>query len=316
MSSIASLLGIQKGLLNTPARACIYGPSGVGKTTLASKCPSPLFMDVEKGSNHLDVERICPESWSDVTFAVKALISEQHTFKTLVIDTADWLEKLLIVDLCSTHNKESIEEFNYGKGYTLAAEAFLEFLKLLESLRAKGMHVVFTAHSQIRKFEQPDQSGSFDRFELKLSKQIAPLLKEWCDMMLFCTFETKVVEVDGKKRGIGGKERIIHTSHTAAWDAKNRHQFPEKLPFSFASIAKAFSSASAHHTETENTNHLEVILSLWEKLEYGQEQMGKLFEWLGADSLKGTESWSDLSQEQQGKAVEFLKKKLMEKEAC
>ena len=103
------------------------------------------------------------------------------------------------------------------------------------------MHVVFLAHSTVRKFEAPDQAGSYDRFELKLSKQCAPLLKEWADIVLFANFVTKVTEKDnGKMRGVGGKERVLFATHTAAYDAKNRHGLPDKLPFSMDALAPVF----------------------------------------------------------------------------
>jgi hypothetical protein len=103
------------------------------------------------------------------------------------------------------------------------------------------MHVLLLAHCRIVKFEQPEAAGAYDRYELKLTKQVAPLVKEWCDMQLFANYFTRIAENEsGKKRGVGGRERVFYTNHTAAWDAKNRHGFEEKIPFSFASIATAF----------------------------------------------------------------------------
>ena len=57
----------------------------------------------------------------------------------------------------------------------------------------------------MRKFEQPDELGAYDRWELKLGKktssQISPLVKEWADMVLFANYKTYAVAVDkdGKK---------------------------------------------------------------------------------------------------------------------
>ena len=107
------------------------------------------------------------------------------------------------------------------------------------------MHVLFLAHSTVKKFEAPDQAGSYDRFELKLSKQNAPLLKEWADVVLFGNFVTKVAEKDnGKMRGIGGKERVLFANHSAAYDAKNRHGLPDKLAFTIEALATIFGTSS------------------------------------------------------------------------
>jgi len=144
-------------------------------------------------------------------------------------------------DICRRGKKDSIEDFGYGKGYVTMGEEFAKFLRSLNVLCERGMHVVLLGHCTIRKFEAPEAQGGYDRYELKLSKYVAPLVKEWCDLMLFSSYYTKVVEGDDKRtRGVGGKERVMYSSHTAAWDAKNRHGLPDKMPFEYAEIAPIF----------------------------------------------------------------------------
>ncbi len=237
-----SKLSILTGRIARPQKAVIFGPEGIGKSTLAAQFPAPVFLDTEGGTHHLDVARLpAPKTWADVVAAIAALATEAHDFKTLVIDTADWLEKLLVDHVCKAANKVSIEDFGYGKGYVVLAEEFTKFLASLDPLLRRGMHVLFLAHTKIVKFEQPDAAGAYDRYELKLSKQVGPLMKEWCDLLLFGNYFTKVAENDsGRKRGVGGRERKLYTTHSAAWDAKNRHGFDEMLNFEFASIASAF----------------------------------------------------------------------------
>ena len=240
-----STLAIRRGKISRPQKVVAYGPEGVGKSTLASQMPEPVFLDTEGGTHHLDVVRVDSAStWDEITAAIAQLAKGGHGFKTLVVDTADWLEKRLIEWLCRKHNKDSIEDFGYGKGWVILAEEFARYLGSLDALLAQGMHVVFLAHSQVRKFEAPDQAGSYDRFELKLSKQVAPLLKEWADVVLFGNYVTRIAEKgNGKQRGVGGKERILFATHTAACDAKNRHGLPDKLPFTVEALAPVFGVA-------------------------------------------------------------------------
>lgn len=246
-------LALSRGRITRPQKAVIYGPEGVGKSTFASLTPDPVFLDTEGGTHHLDVTRLdAAATWDEITASVAQLAKADHPFKTLVIDTADWLEKRLSEHLCRKANKDSIEDFGYGKGWVQLTEEFARFLGSLDALLARGMNVVFLAHATVKKFEAPDQAGSYDRFELKLSKQTAPLLKEWADLVLFANYVTKIAEKDnGKVRGVGGKERVLFATHTAAYDAKNRHGLPDKLPFAIDSLAPVFGARAAAVSPTQ-----------------------------------------------------------------
>lgn len=252
-STTQCALPLSRGRINRPQKAVIYGPEGVGKSTFASLTPDPVFLDTEGGTHHLDITRLdAAATWDEITASVAQLAKADHPFKTLVIDTADWLEKRMAEYVCRKTNKGSIEDFTYGKGWVLLAEEFARFLGSLDALLARGMNVVFLAHATVRKFEAPDQAGSYDRFELKLSKQTAPLLKEWADLVLFANYVTKVAEKDnGKVRGVGGKERALFATHTAAYDAKNRHGLPDKLPFAIDSLAPVFGARAAVASPTQ-----------------------------------------------------------------
>jgi hypothetical protein len=307
-------LNILTGRIARPQKAVIFGPEGIGKSTLAAQFPAPVFLDTEGGTHHLDVARLpAPKSWADVTAAVQALATEAHEFKSLVIDTADWLEKLLVDHVCKQANKTSIEDFGYGKGYVVLAEEFAKFLASLEPLLRRGMHVLLLAHTRIVKFEQPDAAGAYDRYELKLSKQVGPLVKEWCDVLLFGNYFTKVAENDnGRKRGVGGRERKLYTTHTAAWDAKNRHGFDEMLPFEFAAIASAFdASASGQPAPTaQQTTPAPSLTDKLAELVTGKEEDVNAF-LIARQQIKMGQTWRevtpDYAQRVVGKPQDFLR---------
>jgi len=136
---------------------------------------------------------------------------------------------------------QSIEDFGYGKGYTLLKERMVRVLAKLDAVVAAGMTVVLLAHARINKFEPPDGTGSYDRFELKLTKQVAPLIKEWADMLLFGNW----CEPGHEGESAAGKERLLHCNRTAAWDAKNRHGLADIEPWGMEPIARAFREVGA-----------------------------------------------------------------------
>jgi len=231
---------ITRGIIPSAVKTLVYGSEGIGKSTLASKWPDPLFIDTEGSTKQMDVARLpTPATWDDLLSEVKFVYQNPECCKTLVIDTLDWAEILCIEQI---FNGMGLESPGYGKGYQMLVEEFRKLLIELDAVIAAGIHVVCTAHAQMRKFEQPDEMGAYDRWELKLQKKTAPLVKEWADMILFCNYKTIVVNVDGQgavkgKNKAHGGERVMYTSHHNCWDAKNRYGLKDQLPMAYESIS-------------------------------------------------------------------------------
>ena len=246
---------IIRGQQQSAKKVVIYGPEGIGKSTFAARFPSPIFIDVEGSTTFMDVDRTPkPSSFAMLLEQIKYFIANPQLLRTLVIDTADWAEKMCVEDMLLGSGKRSIEDFGYGKGYTMAYEQFGTMLNLCTTLVDRGVNVVITAHAWMRKFEQPDELGSYDRWELKLGQKTgsrtAPVIKEWADILLFANYKTYVVNVDdqgaakGKNKVQGGK-RVMFTAHHVCWDAKNRFGLAEELPFDYAQIAHLFDNIPA-----------------------------------------------------------------------
>lgn len=235
------MLNISSGRIRKPQKVVIYGPEGIGKTTFAARFPDPVFIDTEGSTYHMDVKRTSkPQSWQELMDQVRQIAGSPGVCKTLVLDTADWAEMICAASVVSKYQKKGIEDFGYGKGYTYLQEEFGRLLNALTEVINAGMNVVLTAHAKMRKFEQPDEMGAYDRWEMKLSKQVAPMVKEWADMVLFANYKTYVVAADdkGKKHKAQGGKRVMYTAHHPCWDAKNRHDLPEELPLDYAAIAQ------------------------------------------------------------------------------
>lgn len=237
---------ITKGKRARAQKVVIYGTEGIGKSSLASQFPEPLFIDTEGSTDNMDVARLDkPTSWIMLNNQIAFVKANPTVCKTLVIDTIDWAESLCVDNLCAMHGKKGIEDFGYGNGYVYAKEEMGRFLNKLQDLIEIGINVVLTAHAQIRKFELPDEMGSYDKYELKLGKktssQTAPLVKEWADLLLFCNYKTYLISQEkSTKKKAQGNQRVMYTEHNPAWDAKNRHGLPSELPLDYSSIAHIF----------------------------------------------------------------------------
>lgn len=248
---------ITGGRVAAPVKVVLYGPEGIGKTTLAAAFPGALFIDTEGGTKRLDVARLPrPESWEMLLDEVDSVRRGEYACGTLVIDTADWAERLCVRAVCERGHVRGIEDFGYGKGYTYLKEEFSNLLDALEGVTAAGCNVIVTAHAQITKFEQPDEMGSYDRWTMKTSKQVAPLLREWCDALLFANYKTIVVK-DGDGKSAKGKaqggRRVLYTAHHPCWDAKNRFGLPDEVPMDFAAIAGIVADAGAQAVPAEQS---------------------------------------------------------------
>lgn len=237
-------LNFSRGRRQRGVKTVIYGPEGIGKTSLAAQMPNPVFFDTEHGSDSMDVVRADGvETWADLIAAIDELTEmPDEAVKTIVIDTADRAEQWCTDFVLKKYGQTSIEGFGYGKGYTYLAEAWSDLLIRLERAAIRGKHTVLIAHAQMRKFEQPDEMGAYDRWELKLSKKIAPITKEWADLLLFLNYKTNVVTtgaMNQTKKVIGGK-RVMYTAHHPCWDAKNRHSLPDEMPLDYDGIRHLF----------------------------------------------------------------------------
>ena len=233
---------IIKGKQTRAQKVVIYGTEGIGKSTFVANFPDPLFIDTENGTSALDVSRTRPTSWEELKGMIQEVIATPGICKTLVIDTVDSAERMLLDYICKDKNVDGIESIGYGRGYVYAGEEMGKFLQDLDEVIGCNINVVLVSHAQMRKFEEPDQMGSYDRYELKLSKKIGPMVKEWADHLLFFAYKTyTVLDQTGKTKATGGK-RVIYTTHQPTWDAKNRAGLPDCIDMDYEKIKSIFGS--------------------------------------------------------------------------
>ena len=149
---------IVRGKQKSAARVVMYGTEGIGKSTMASQFPSPLILDTEDGSKHLDCARVICSDWITLESTMHELVRDAQGFETIVIDSADWMERIMIEQIVRQAGKKSIEDFGFGKGYIHVQERVSKFLAIADQLISRGINVVFVAHSKVQRTSPPDQT--------------------------------------------------------------------------------------------------------------------------------------------------------------
>lgn len=221
-----------------------YGPEGVGKSTLGAKSDRPIFITPEGGVDQLTDanDHPCEEmpniiSWDDLTKAIVSLSTEQHNFKTLVLDSADWIEGLCHQKIIGTSGK-TITTVNggYGAGYRAAQNMHQDLIKSLEALRErKGMNIIVTAHAHVKAVKDPEMNEDYDAFEIKCHEFVSSLWREWVDGLFFIRFKTFVKSAEAndtkRARAFSDGSRVLYTIKQPSFQAKNRYGLPPEMEF-------------------------------------------------------------------------------------
>lgn len=269
---------IIKGKKRRPRRIILYGPHGIGKSSWATKAPHPLFLNLENGLDDIGVDRTPLITDLDVFHGVISDLTQQpHEYGTVVVDTLDWLEKIVHKKVAVENSKHSIDEIPYYRGYLLCMPHWNFILSSLENLRqARNMAIILLAHACAVKVEPPD-GESYTRYEPDLHKEASPLLQEWADEVLFAGYKiNKVAKDEGfnRKRHIAiGGDRIVYTCERPTHLAKRRITMPDEIALDFPTYMHyvKLSYAEAENGNGKNINGIVVDGSSKPKTEEEKE---------------------------------------------
>jgi hypothetical protein len=250
-----SLNSIKRSGKPKPPTMLVYGVHGIGKTSFAASAPNPIFLQIEDGLGTIEADTFgILKTYTEVMEAIGSLYTEDHEFKTVALDSADWTETLVWAETCRINGWKSIEDAGYGKGYAAALDLWKMLLDGLNALRdERGMAIVILAHSEIRRFDAPD-SEPFDRYQPKLHKGASAILQEHADCVLFCNYRVNTVKADAgfnKKvvRGVGSGERLLYTVERPAFLAKNRFSLADNMPLSWDALAEGIPYYNQNQTK-------------------------------------------------------------------
>lgn len=269
---------IKKGPTTRPPKIMLIGVEGVGKSTAGANMPNPVFMCSESGlvgPQFADVPNFTPKSWKEALEFIDSLAADPGDFKTLVVDTLDWLEPMLydyVVAAAKKPDIKHIEDFGYGKGYVLAQNEARQLIARLDKVNAAGMNVLLLSHSQLKTVKNPT-GEDYDHFESKINAKVGGIFKEWADAVLFARFEVFTRKDGLKAKAYGGDTRVVETTHSAAWDAKNRFGLPEQMPLDMGSILEAITHGAGD--EQKLVKEIENLVG-----ELPVDKADKTIEWL------------------------------------
>lgn len=244
----------RKSNKDRPARVMIYGPEGVGKSTFGAKSDKPVFISPEGGTDQLTdadgnpVEELTGvRDWDTMRAKVKELIKDEHPFKTLCLDSADWIENLCHKKIVGTSGKSIITvNGGYGAGFRASQNLHAELLEDLSILREKkGMNIIVTAHAHVKGVKDPEMIDDYDAFEIKCHEFVSALWREWVDALFFVRFKTFIHQGEdetARARALSDGTRVVYTLKRPAFQAKNRYGMPAELEFkeNFWNVFKTF----------------------------------------------------------------------------
>lgn len=227
-------------------RTVLYGPHGIGKSTFGAKSERPVFLPFEDGLSGISVDAYpLVTEWDQLMAAMTDLYTSAYGFKTLVIDSLDWAEDVILKKVCKDSKKNSIEDIPYGKGYVMALDLWRKWLSALDALRIeKGIVPLLLAHHEQKRYESPE-TESYDRLQLKLHRKAADLIQEWADIVAFVNYKvyTKSSSTGFGQtvaKAIGAGERVMYLAEKPAFVAKNRYGMPDEIPFNFETFQTTF----------------------------------------------------------------------------
>lgn len=238
-----------------PPIVLIYGVDGIGKTSLAAEFPNAIYLATpgERPPSDVDLPKFDVTSFADLKDVVGDLLTEDHQFQTVIIDSLDGLEPMANAETCARIGAYSIDDNGkdspaaFGKGYVAADVEWNQFMAACLGLTERGIAVVLIAHPDIKRFDSP-VSDPYDRYQVKLQKRAAALVREQSDIVAFLNYRVslKTKEVAPKKVVTHGegKERQIHLTESAGFVAKNRFSMPDSITYrkggGYEELAKFF----------------------------------------------------------------------------
>lgn len=241
-----------------PPKLIIYGRNGIGKSRFAAAAPSPIFLDLDKNINEIScisnikgLEKEFPfHNFQNILDFLTLLITEEHQFKSIVIDSLTSLDRYIEAQVKKERNVTGIGDLKYGLGYELMASLWAQVLDKLNQLWShRKMIVILIGHEKAKEKEQAF-SESYDQYHLSLPTKSAELLKNWVNNILYASDRSNFLEKKGDfgatQKIFKSADRVLYTDDGTVTLAKNTYNLPLTIPFNKGEAAQAWNIFYSH----------------------------------------------------------------------
>jgi hypothetical protein len=217
----------------------IYGVPKIGKSSLASEFPRPIFIQTAEGESvpaGVEADTIEVRTYGELCEAIGALVMEEHNFATAVIDSTTGLANLINAEACSRNGWKTLEDPGYGKGYKVANSVFLEYIDGITTLRReRNMAILQLGHCDINRFDSPT-TDPYSRYRVNMHKDMADSIEANSDVIAFLNFKATIKKVDAGfnkdiRHGEGGGTRWMFLEERPGFIAGNRFNMPPELQY-------------------------------------------------------------------------------------
>lgn len=224
------------GRIRKAIMMALYSGPGIGKTDFGASFPGAHFFDFEESTFQINVSRSRPTSFNETMDDLEEILEadDPKGIQTLIFDTIDEFERLIHRHVASEAKKAHIENIGWQKGYDMAVNHWADFINICREIRDKhSIHIVLLAHSTGRSHTDLEQGESFSRHAMCLHRKAADYIFGQVEMVLFAKKDIAIRVEDEKVIAKDVEKRILCTTLSAHYDAKNRVGLPATMPMPY-----------------------------------------------------------------------------------
>ena len=222
-----------------PPIITICGDAGTGKSSLAATFPSPVFIRVEDGVGRIHSAVPMPDTFpvirteEDLHEQLVWVLNEEHSYKTLVIDSVSALESVFTEAILKQDGRAktlSTALGGYGAGYAALASRHRGIRKMCGLIsERRGMAIVFISHADLETMRLPD-TDDYSRYSLRLNSKSLPAYVDDVDLVGFVRLVSALRGDEGdRKKVVSNGDRELICFATAASVSKNGYGITDPL---------------------------------------------------------------------------------------